>query len=82
MSQSASSAVWFSTRCLIERAEDVGHRLVERAGLEHVDQAGLVLGDAVGELVADDVERAVNPLKISPSPSPKTICWPFQNALL
>ena len=50
-------------RCLLqdalldERPEHVRHRLVERAGLEHVDEPCLVLGHAVGELVTDDVQR-------------------------
>ncbi|OEI69054.1 hypothetical protein Cus16_0883 [Curtobacterium sp. ER1/6] len=40
-----------------ERAEDVADRLVERAGLPLVGQVRGVLGDAVRELVPDDVER-------------------------
>ena len=43
---------------LDEHPEHVGDRLVERAGLVLVVQAGGVLGDAVGELVADDVDAA------------------------
>ena len=36
-------------------AHDVGQRLVDRAGLAPVEEVGVVLDDAVGHLVADDV---------------------------
>ena len=42
---------------LHHRAEDVGGRLVEAAGLTGVGEAGGVLGDAVRHLVAGHVER-------------------------
>lgn len=42
---------------LDEGAEDVRHGLVERARLAEVRQVRRVLGDAVAELVADDVDR-------------------------
>nr|GFA47854.1 hypothetical protein [Tanacetum cinerariifolium] len=41
---------------LDQRAEHVRHRFVQCAGLVEVDQPGFVLGDAVGEFVADHVE--------------------------
>ena len=44
-------------------AEDVGDRLVERAGLALVGEAGGVLGDGVGELVAEHVDRLGEPLE-------------------
>jgi hypothetical protein len=42
---------------LDERAEHVAHVLVQRPALALVVERGLVLRDAVRELVADDVER-------------------------
>ena len=43
--------------------EDVGDRLVERARLALVDQPGGVLGDRVGELVAEHVDRLGEPVE-------------------
>ena len=44
-------------------------------------EVGGVLRDAVGQFVPDDVHGMVKSRKISPSPSPKTICSPSQKAL-
>src|ERR1043165_60975 len=38
------------------RAEYVGERFVQRAGLALINKTGLVLRDAMGEFVTDDVE--------------------------
>ena len=63
---------------LLDRlAEDVGERLVQGAGLVPVDEVGGVLRDAVGELVADDVERR----RRTVSASPKAMYEPLQKAL-
>ena len=67
---------------LDQRAEHVGHRLVQGARLVVILEPGGELRDAVGELVGDHVERAVKSVNTTPSPSPNTICWPFQKALL
>ena len=40
---------------LHQRAKHIRHMLVERAWLERIDKIGLVLGDAMGQLVADDI---------------------------
>ena len=46
--------------------EDVGHRLVEGARLVAVDQPGSVLGDGVGQLVAEHVDRLGEPVEDPP----------------
>ena len=51
---------------LDEHAEDVRDRLVERARLTLVEQPRGVLGDAVRELVADDVEGPGEPVEDDP----------------
>ena len=52
-----------------ERAEDIGVRFVERARLALVDQIGGAVDDAVGELVADDIQPVGERLEDAP-PSP------------
>src|SRR6185437_3438596 len=42
---------------LDERAEHVGNRFVQRAGLAEIDKVRLVAGHPVRELVRDDIER-------------------------
>ena len=49
--------VWPSVHCLTSEPNTSEMLLVERAGLRRVFEAGRVLGDAVRQLVADDVER-------------------------
>ena len=71
MSQSACSAVWPRRVLLDERPEDVRAALVQRAGLALVLQAVLVLGDAVRELVPDDVERQGEPQEQLPVAVPE-----------
>ena len=81
MSQSPATVVLVEQSLLEQVGEDVRDRLVERTGLRLVDETGGVLGDRVGELVTEDVDRLGERSKILPSPSPKTSCAPFQNAL-
>ena len=61
---------------LDQRAEDVGDRLVQRAGLAGVGEVGLVLRHAVGQLVADTSMPLVVSVSVWPSPSPKNM-WPW-----
>ena len=58
ISQSASAALWPSSRCLRQDAEDVGERLVERPRLALVGQPGGALGHRVGQLVGQHVDAA------------------------
>ena len=63
ISQSASAARLAEHPLLDAGAEHVGHRLVERPGLPLVGEPGGVLGDRVGELVAEHVDRLGEPLE-------------------
>ena len=66
ISQSASAGGLAEQPLLEAGGEDVGDRLVERAGLVAVDQPGGVLGDGVGELVAEHVDRLGEPAEDLP----------------
>ncbi len=79
--QSASAAVWPSVTACNQRAEDVGERLVERFGLAVVLQVRGVLGDAEGQLPGAMASTGMVKSSTSLSPSPNTICSPFQKAL-
>ena len=63
ISQSASSAVWPSSRCLRQEPNTSETDSLSAPGLALVGQAGGVLGDRVGQLVAEHVDRLGEPAR-------------------
>ena len=63
ISQSPATASWPSSRCLRQEAKTSETDSLSAPGLALVDQAGGVLGDRVGELVAEHVDRLGEPVE-------------------
>ena len=73
ISQSACSAVCPSAYCLTSEPKTSDIDSFSAPGLLPVVEVGVVLGDAVGQLVADHVDGDREAVEELPSPSPKTI---------